>query len=216
MELPPPGEHFYVIVFASQSTPKRPAYAHSFATVVHTAEKCPGEETILEHHTISWLPATLVIRPLRFHAEPGDNLPLHDTLRYVLRNEQRVSEWGPYECRPSFYHRFVVQKEFLESGAVGYQAVDNVGEAARTGNACACIHAITDMDPLFSRANYPLIWYGDDASANIVGRMHDRDVLLQPEVTHEWLHEALGLTAYPITRRTYRRPLLSIPLSRVT
>src|SRR3954466_2684794 len=76
MELPPPGEHFYVLVFASQSTPKRPAYAHSFATVVHTAAKCPGEEAVLEHHTISWLPATLVIRPLYFHPEPGVNLGL--------------------------------------------------------------------------------------------------------------------------------------------
>src|SRR5690349_15713427 len=38
LELPPPGEHFYVIVFGSQSTPKRPAYSHTFATVAHTAE----------------------------------------------------------------------------------------------------------------------------------------------------------------------------------
>ena len=36
-----------------------------------------------------------------------------------------------YEGRPRFYRRFVVQKQFLESGTVGYQCVDNVGEAAR-------------------------------------------------------------------------------------
>jgi hypothetical protein len=175
-----------------------------------------GKETILEHHTISWLPATLVIRPLHFRTEPGVNLGLHDTMTYALRNEERISEWGPYECRPRFFHRFLVQKNFLESGAVGYQCVDNVGESARTGNGCACIHAITDMDPLFSRANYPLIWYGEDASANIVGRLHERGSLLQPEVPHDWLNEALGLNAYPIIRRTYRKPLLAIPLSRVT
>jgi hypothetical protein len=216
LNCPPPGEHFYVIIFASQSTPKRPAYAHTYGTVVHTVEKEPGKETVVEHHTISWLPATLVIRPLSFHTEPGVNLGLHETMLYAIRNEERVSEWGAYECRPRFFRRFVVQKEFLESGAVGYQCVDNVGESARKGNGCACIHAVTDMDSRFSRANYPLIWYGEDASGNIVQQLHERGWLLRPEVPHPWLDEALGLNAYHIIHRTYKRPLLSIPLSRIT
>ena len=36
LEEPPPGEHFYVMLFASQSTPiPIPRLTHSWATVVH-------------------------------------------------------------------------------------------------------------------------------------------------------------------------------------
>src|SRR5205823_7651151 len=139
--------------------------------------------------------------PLRLYPEPGANVPLLATLDWAVKNRERLSEWGPYECRPSLYHRFLVQKDFIESGTVGYQCVDNIGESARTGDGCDCIHAITDMDSLFSRANYPLIWFGEDAIANIVERLHDRDWVIHPEVIHTWLNEPLGLTAYPIIPR---------------
>src|SRR5438874_9329229 len=58
-----PGERFYALVFASQSVPRRPAYSHTWATAVRAADY-PGQPPSLEAHTISWLPATLDIRPL--------------------------------------------------------------------------------------------------------------------------------------------------------
>ena len=39
-------------------------------------------------------------------------------------------------------------------------ASDSRGEAARTGDGCDCIHAVTDMDPAYPRAGYPLLLYG--------------------------------------------------------
>src|SRR4029077_4173862 len=114
--------------------------------------------------TISWLPATLEVRTWNFHTEKAVNLDLHETLRTVLANGERVSQWGPYECRPNLYNRFLVQKEFLDSGRIGYQAVDTVGESARKGDGCDCIHAMTDMDPMLSRNHYSLIRYGDSAT----------------------------------------------------
>ncbi len=71
-----PGERFYVLVFASQSVPRTPAYAHTWATVVRAVDR-PGGRPAPEAHTISWLPATLDIRPLRPRVEPGVNLGLH-------------------------------------------------------------------------------------------------------------------------------------------
>jgi hypothetical protein len=120
--------------------------------LAHLGHRCPrrrspGECPALEAHTISWLPATLDIRPLRLSVEPGVNLDLHETIAYALSNGERVSVWGPYECRPSFYRRFRAQKDFIESGRVGYQCEDNFGEAARTGDGCDCIHAVSDLDP---------------------------------------------------------------------
>ena len=123
-----PGEHFYVVVFGSQGTPARPALTHTWATVVRSVES-PERSPTPEVHTISWLPATLEIHPLDFHVETGANLDLHKSVAFALGTGQHVSMWGPYECRASVYLRFLVQKEFLESERIGYQCVDNVGEA---------------------------------------------------------------------------------------
>jgi hypothetical protein len=157
------------------------------------------------------MPATLDIHPTNLTVEPGVNLSLHASMVNALDNRERISMWGPYESRPSVYRRFLVQKEFIESGRIGYQCVDNCGEAARTGNGCCCIHSITDMDPEYGRENYPLIWFGDTASEHIVNRLHERRSLLQPEIEHDWLIEALGLKAYCMVRRHYQDRLFDFP-----
>jgi hypothetical protein len=199
----PPGERYFILIFGSQSTPKEAKYTHSWATVVKVAG-CDGPGAhVVEEHTISWLPATLDVRALSFRVEPGANLGLHVTIEEVLRNEERVSLWGPYEVGPGLFYRFQVQKAFMESGRVGYQAIDSIGEAARTGAGCDCIHAVTDMDPLFARNRYPLAYFGDSASLNIVRQIHTRPIIICPEADHGWLLPLLGLDRYPVQRRSY-------------
>jgi hypothetical protein len=97
-----------------------------------------------------------------------------------------------------------VQKGYLESGEIGYQCIDDIGEAARNGNGCDCIHAITDQDPLFSRNRYPLRRFGNSASAFIVKELWRRDLLIEPEQIHDWLNAVLGLDRYPIKHRRYQ------------
>jgi hypothetical protein len=160
-----------------------------------------GRPPLIESHTISWLPATLKIDVWSYKTEKGVNLGLRETLDYVLASGEHVSQWGPYECRPELYFRFVVQKEFLESGRIGYQAVDELGEAAHTGNGCDCIHALTDMDPRFSRDRYPLIRYGNSATAFIVEECRRRELFINPSQTHPWLNAYLGLDPYPMIHR---------------
>src|SRR5262249_32089106 len=122
----PPGERYFILVFGSQSTPKWPKYTHSWATVVKvTGCDGPGAPAV-EEHTISWMPAALVIRPWSCRVEPGANLALHVTIEEMLRHGERVSVWGPYEVRPGLAYRFGVQKAFMESGRVGYQCIDSV------------------------------------------------------------------------------------------
>jgi hypothetical protein len=210
-EAPPPGEHYYVLVWAGQRVVPTPAYVHTFATVVHTAEPGPGQVKVLDVHTISWLPATLDIRSLACRSEPGVNLTLEETLEYLRRNGERVSLWGPFECRTSVYRRILVQKDFLEFSGVGYQCVDNWGEAARTGNGCNCTHAITDADPEYGRANYPLIWFGDPAGEHLAQRLRERGSLLGPDVEHDEVLAALGLCGYPIRRRHFGDRLIDFP-----
>jgi hypothetical protein len=196
-------EHFYMIVFGSQSAPKRARWTHSWVTLVRVRQQ-PSQDCAIDAFTISWLPATLDIHPLSFHVETGINVDLHETIEYVLGNKEEVSQWGPYECRPRLYYRSKVQKEFLESGAVGYQCIDDIGEAARKGSGCDCIHAFSDQDPLFSRSRYPLRRFGNSASEFIVKEMWRRGLLIQPEQTHDWLNCTLGLGQYPITHRHYQ------------
>jgi hypothetical protein len=210
-EVPPPDEHYYILVWAAQRVPRTPAYSHTFVTFVHTAEPEPGQVKILDAHTISWLPATLDIRPVAHHPEPGVNLTLKESLEYTRRNGERVSLWGPFECRASSYKRFLVQKDFLEVSGIGYQCVDNWGEAAHTGDGCNCIHAIADADPEYGRANYPLIWFGDSASEHLAHRLRERGSILNPDVEHDEILAALGLCDYPIRRRHFDDRLIDFP-----
>ncbi|HKA07771.1 MAG TPA: hypothetical protein VKD71_10980 [Gemmataceae bacterium] len=202
-----PGERYFVLVFGSQTCLKHPKYTHTWATVVKvTGCNGPAAPTV-EPQTISWLPATLDIRVWSLCVEPGVNLALNSTVEEMLRNDERVSLWGPYEVRPGFAYRFSVQKAFMESGQVGYQCIDTIGEAAH-GTGCDCIHAITDMDPLFDRSRYPLSYFGDAASQNIVRQLQTRPIIICPEADHSWLLPLLGLDKYPIERRTYSGPSL--------
>jgi hypothetical protein len=200
----PEHEHYYVLVFGSQTTPRIPRYTHTWATVVKTTEVPGSPPQVNEVHTISWLPATLEVRPFRFWVEEGSNLDVDTTLRTVLHNGEHVSLWGPYETWHGLYDRFLTQKAFLESGVIGYQCTDEIGEAARTGMGCDCFHAISDVDPEFDRREYPLIFYGYRASQNIVRQISERPILIHPKQTHDWLIPALGLDHYPIVHRQHK------------
>jgi hypothetical protein len=205
---PPVGERYYVIVFGSENTPRVPRFTHSWGTFIHVTEQGEGREPIVETRTISWMPATLDIRPWSFQIEPGVNLGLHETLRYALDTGEHIAQWGPSECRPELYYRASVQKDFLESGRMGYQCIDTVGEAGRTGLGCDCIHAITDMDPVYTRSRYRLIRFGIAASRFVANELARRDLLINSNTTHDWLNHRLGLDAYPIRHRPLWEPWL--------
>ncbi|WP_439622257.1 hypothetical protein [Gemmata sp.] len=202
----PPNERYFLIVFGSESKPKTPKYTHSWATVVKVTDLGAGVVPAVEQSTISWMPATLDIRPRNFRVEPGVNLDLHASVRGMLEHDETVAMWGPYEIWHGAYQRFLTQKAFIDSGAIGYQCIDSLGEAARCGNGSDCIHAITDMDPLYSRSRYPLSFFGIGASRHAVRQIMSRGAVIDPDRTHDCLLPALGLDQYPIERQEYRGP----------
>jgi hypothetical protein len=210
----PPGERYYAIIFGSQRVAYlRPDLTHTWLVVIKATQVDGCAQPQLDVQQISWLPATLEIHPLRFRVEPPVNLGLYETLDWTQRTGQKVAMWGPYELQPRAYRRFQIQKDFLDtSGRVGYQCLDTVGEAARKGNGSDCIHAISDLDPQYDRARYPLIFYGFPASRRLVHEAARRQAFIDPWTTHDWLIPALGLDQYPIERREQpykgiRRPL---------
>jgi hypothetical protein len=202
----PPGERYYLLVFGAQSTPKIPRYTHTWVTAVRARDVGRGVCPAVEHHSISWMPATLYIRTWLPCVEPGVNLTLHESIQMAMGYCERVSLWGPYEIPPGVYRKFLIQKDFIDSGAIGYQCIDTIGEAARTGDGSNCIHAISDADAMFSRQAYPLWTFGDSASTNILRQLILRGVIRDVEMTHDWLVPALRLDQYPIVRRAYQAP----------
>jgi len=202
----PPGERYYLLIFGAQSTPKIPRYTHTWVTVVRAREAGPGACPAIEHHSISWMPATLYIRTWWPCVEPGVNLSLHESIRMAEGYCERVSLWGPYEIPPGVYRKFLIQKDFIDSGAIGYQCIDSIGEAARTGDGGNCIHAVSDADAMFTRQAYPLSFFGDSASRNILRQLVLRGVIQDVETTHDWLLPALQLDQHPIVRRAYESP----------
>jgi hypothetical protein len=197
---PVPGERYYLLVFGSQKPTHVPRYTHTWATVVQTREAPGLMPEVAEVHTISWMPADLDIQPWRFTPEPGRNMELHETVRMALGFREHVALWGPYELRPEPYRRFLIQKEYMESGRVGYQCIDTVGAGA-DGSGCDCIHALTDMDPRVNRSYYRLGRFGYAGSRFVVRQLVERELVIDPDQTHDWLIARLGLCEYPIARR---------------
>lgn len=207
-----PDSRYFLILFGSHDAVHNPDHSHTWATLVRvpTSEvgRCgtvsPGcVDQALDVQTISWLPVKGTIQVRNRFVEPGRNYELHETMKFAYDTKQSVAVWGPYEVWHGFAHRFMVQKEFLDSGVVGYQANDDYGEAARLGNGCDCIHSVTDMDPIYPRWRYPLAFYGKPATANLVRRFMHSPIWITPRETHDWLLPRLGLDAYPLQKRRY-------------
>ncbi len=185
------GERYFVVLFGSQSPPRLTFVAHTFATAVKVTDDlaAPGGVSV-DAKTISWLPATLVIRGLHLRPEPGVNLSLADSLKYAADTGQRMTAWGPYEIPPDSYGRLVRQYDRVAGGFYQYQAVDSLNPDPRVAN---CIHAVTDTDPRFGRGRYPLLRVGDSATHHIVRQFFQRDRIIDPAADHGWLLGRLGV-----------------------
>jgi hypothetical protein len=190
-------EHFYLLVFASQSTPKLPRYTHTWATVVRVRDCGPHRPPEIEYDTISWLPASHRIHTWDLWVEEGVNLDLRRTLEVIRAQQQRVSLWGPYEIEPDLYRHFLAQKAFLESGRVGYQALDDLGEAGMIGNGMNCIHAVADCDERFG---CPLWCCGEATGEYFARHLVEEGAVINPDQSHVWLIPALCLNDCAIIR----------------
>jgi len=197
------GEAHYLLVFASQRVPNNPNYSHTFATFVRASwpgdgpcPRCPA----LEACTISWLPRNLVIRTLALLPECGHNLGLHETLRYVLASEQRLSLWGPYRIDAALYRRALRQAALLESGWVLYKANDMGYYSDDVSN---CIHAISSLADGY-RLRFGSPGWGEKAGYWVLDEL--RPWVLDRERVHPWVGCALGLDRYPIIYRGWDPP----------
>lgn len=189
------GARHFLMVFGAESSPKRARYTHTWATWVKSTPQ-PDGTRILEVNTISWMPASLVIRPLALRGECGVNLTLQATLRDCFAKGECVAMWGPYEYDPSvapqiheMVHRQIAR---LNSGCILYKCIDP-DKGPRSRYLSDCIHAVTDLDPYQPRPFYnELQNWGMDASRRLVQVLASRQ-RFNPEVTQEWIAAAIGV-----------------------
>jgi hypothetical protein len=198
------GDAYYLIMFASQTIPNQAKYSHSFATFVR--ETWPGDEpgpgdSVLESHTISWLPANGIVRPNALFPECGRNFGLRESIMLAQQNGERVSLWGPYRIEPELYYRALQRIEELESGSVRYKANDSGRLSDHVSN---CIHGVAVI-ARGTRLRVASPGWGEVASYAILHRL--APWVIDRRSTQDWVTVALGLDAYPIIYRDWRPPM---------
>jgi hypothetical protein len=194
----PPCERYYVTLFGGQGDLLRPRTAHTWATFVRTASTPTGERVVGED-TISWLPATLNVRPWALLSESGVNLTLQETFAFMgSHRRQRVTVWGPYEITAGRYAQAMAQKALLESGAIRYHSLGLFG---RLPDVLHCIDGVTRTDPVWEKKANPSWWFGEAGTGQAVRAAVRSGFILNPAVTHEWLVHAINPTGYKLTPR---------------
>jgi hypothetical protein len=196
------SEVYFVVLFGSQrSLLNRPNYSHTFATFVKMTGPGAGFDPTQPHwiecFTISWLPATGDIFSLRRHPECGRNWDFEETMQLVQEQKQEVAMWGPYQIQPELFCRAVAQFIHLENDSVRFKAWDTGFPAEKVSN---CIHAVGDLagDTARTMRNNMTGW-GNPASYFVTLSLWPW--LIDPNVTHPWVADDLGLGRYCLIPR---------------
>src|SRR5262249_18621995 len=140
----------------------------------------------VESKTISWLPASGVIRLLAA-PEPGHNLGLSETMTWAKSHDLATTSWGPFEIQKETFDRAVAQAAKLEEGKIEFKSLDG---RTRSNGASNCIHVISDILPgaLLNTGTAR----GNSATQMLVQHFHNS--MIDRERTHAWVTQYLGRT----------------------
>jgi len=192
-----PPERYYLVLYGAESAPFRTRLTHTFATFVKTTPADDGSLRV-EAHTVSWMPATLEIRPLAIRPEPGVNLTLAETFRWIDSFDGRVSMWGPYEIDDSMYEPTLARKAELEAGRIDYRALGGLPRDSEISN---CGQSFTRASPRVGRRFQPTPAPGERGTSVLAGRYVRAGTITDPEETHDWLLPVIGVDVNRVTRR---------------
>ena len=106
--------------------------------------------------------------------------------------------WGPYEIDATRYELAVIQRQFLESGAVRYRAIDSFTRNIWIEH---CVHAVTYADPILKQIVQPVIQVGEPGTSRLAARYLRSGAFIGGAVTHDWVLPAIGADRYPVIRR---------------
>jgi hypothetical protein len=131
---------YFVVVWGYQGTTNAAVDAHTFATFYRG-------ESLGSPATISWLPATRVVRARG--EERGRNLSLGETLALARARKATVRAFGPYEITSETYRKALARIRELNSGRFAYTMINGGGSAVN------CILAVSAVGgPLGTGLNW--------------------------------------------------------------
>lgn len=188
---------YFLVIYGAESEPYRTRFTHTWATVLRLCHSDSGTP-LLELNTISWMPATLKIRPLALQTEPGVNLSLDETFAWIDSIQAEVSIWGPFAISESQYVNFLRRKNMLESGQVAYRASGGTRRDLHISN---CGQSFTRTSEFVGYRYQPTPSPGERGTSILV-RRYLREGAIQP-VTHPFdiFARELGFTRPNTTRR---------------
>lgn len=193
---PAPGSRYYFVLFGGQSVPFRPRTAHTWATFVKTTPTADGRQEV-EQVTISWLPASGPVQPLRLRAVEGKNYSLDETFAKMAANNAQVSVWGPFETDAVRYESAVRQAHTLNSGAVRFRSIDSFSCHRGVQH---CVHAVTYADPTLQRLLQPVIRVGEPGTSNLAAKYVRSGSVAGPQ-SHPEVLALIGADRYPAIHR---------------
>jgi hypothetical protein len=181
-------DRYYMMIFASQSAPNVVRYSHTFAVFVDAFGQGQfPDEYLIDTHTISWMPASRHIWPLRLGPTPGVNMNLAETFKWAESAGKHISMWGPFNIDRQLYDMAVSQESKLNQGKLQYLCIDG---RCRQNRACNCIHAVCDLDltqsPLSTGTSH-----GKEASKLVL--THFEPYIHESHGSNRWLIERLHL-----------------------
>ena len=193
-----PQERYYMVLFGAQSVPFTTRHTHTFATFVRT-ELLPVGERVTSVDTVSWMPATLKIRPSAMFPERGVNLTSGQTVDWIATFDGRVSKWGPYEINADRYTRFIARKMELESGEIQYRAV---GAITRNDPISNCGQSFARSSPIVGRRYLqPTPSPGENGTSDLARRYQRVGAFEGNGEIHDWLIPVIHADVYPSTTR---------------
>ncbi|MDY3553942.1 hypothetical protein R5W24_003056 [Gemmata sp. JC717] len=190
------GSRYYFVLFGGQSVPFKPRTAHTWATFVKTTPTADGRLEV-EQVTISWLPASGPVQPLRIRPVEGKNYTLDETFAKMTANNAQVSVWGPFETDAQRYELAVRQANTLGSGAVTFRSVDSFRGNRAVQN---CVHAVTYADPKLQSLRQPVIRVGEPGTSRLAAMYVDGGAVAGPQAHPEVL-ALIGADRYPMIPR---------------
>ena len=182
-------DRYYMVVFSWQSEPNLFRTAHTFASFVKVSgEGARAEDHRVEIQTISWMPRTLAVMPLRVQPEEGVNLDLPKSFKVAASIGSSVGAFPPVAVKKELHDLMVARIGQLNSGKLLYIAND---ARLRGAGAINCIHAISDADPTQPGLDSGL-QHGDLSSAAVY--RHLTKWMLPDERVPPWLVDRLGVS----------------------
>lgn len=187
-------DSYFITVFGSGSHPLRVKRTHTFATVSHVQQTPAGP--VVENHTISWMPATMNIRPFALRPEQGVNLTQEQSLQWAESKGMRTSVWGAFTITPERYEAILARKADLESGRISYRAIGGLTKQAPVSN---CGQSFARAGVVGQKFLEPTPYPGEQGTSLLVERgLHTAP---HPVAERPELLQAIITPGYPVVHR---------------